>query len=85
MLHRVSATFTATHLVAMFGIAVLAPSVLYATGTFTNVAVTDATTGATATVDGAHRMRIYDSVAGYTQNPINAVNITDLASSSKAI
>jgi hypothetical protein len=60
VLHRVSTTFTATHLVAMFGIAVLAPSVLYATGTFTSVAVTDATTGATATVDAAHRMRIYE-------------------------
>ena len=77
ILHRLSETFTATHLVVLFGIAVLAPSVLYATGTFTNVAVTDASSNATAQVDLSHRLRTYDLSAGYTTNPAYAVNITD--------
>ncbi|HEY1962827.1 MAG TPA: hypothetical protein VGG69_10445, partial [Rhizomicrobium sp.] len=37
------------------------------------------------TVDPAHRMRTYDSVAGYTDNPAYAVNISDLASSSTGL
>src|SRR4051812_10499297 len=77
ILHRLSETFTATHLVLLFGIAVLAPSVLYATGTFTNVAVTDSASGTTAQVDALRRLHTYDVYAGYLANPVYTVNISE--------
>ena len=82
MLRRLTETFTATHLVALFAIAVAAPSALYAVTTFTNVAVTDSGTGATAYVDAGRKVWTYDPIANYTRNPAYAVNIVDFANSS---
>ena len=78
MLRRLSETFTATHLVAMFGIAVLAPTTLYAVAV-SNVTITDANTGATAYVDAGRKLWTNDVVNDYTRNPVNAVNISDLS------
>src|SRR5437870_4876164 len=85
MLRRLSETFTATHLVLIIAIAVLAPSAVYATVSYSNVAITDATAGNTAAVDGGRKLSTYDPVAGYTRNPQFTVNISDLSSSSTGV
>ena len=75
MFKKLSETFTATHLVAMFGIAVLAPGAVYAV-TESNVVITDAKSGATASVGVSHNLNVYDPIAGYANNPANYVKIT---------
>ena len=76
MLRKLSETFTATHLVALVGIAVLAPTTVFAVNSVTNIAITDAKSGDTATVGVSHNLNVYDPIAGYANNPLNYVRIS---------
>ena len=75
MLHKLSETFTATHLTAILVAAIFAPTALYAV-TYTNVAITDAKSGSTAYVDPTHHLNTYDPIAGYANNPANYVKMS---------
>jgi hypothetical protein len=74
MFRKLAESFTATHVTAIFIAAILVPSAAYAV-TYSNVAITDATSGTTAMVDGSRRLHTYDSLAALTNNPKNLVNI----------
>jgi hypothetical protein len=66
--------FSGTHIVAAFGISVLAPTTLYAVA-FTPVAITDPVSGRQAAVDAGRRLYTYDPIADYANIPANYVQI----------
>jgi hypothetical protein len=73
--------FSGTHLTVLTCAAVLASSAAYGVSV-TSVAITDPSTGKQSLVDNGRRLSTYDQIAGYTNNPAFAVNISDFSYSS---
>jgi hypothetical protein len=67
--------FTGTHLTIAFAIAVMAPSALYATVSYTAVGVVNPNTGTLAYVDVSGSLHTSDEYAYYRNNPLNYVQI----------
>jgi hypothetical protein len=67
--------FTGTHLTIAFAIAVLAPSALYATVSYTAVGIVNPNTGTLGYVDASGSLHTSDEYAYYRNNPLNYVQI----------
>jgi hypothetical protein len=67
--------FTGAQLTIMTCAAIVVPGALYATVTYTPVAIIDPNTGSLAAVDSARRLWTYNPIEAYTNNPGYLVNI----------
>jgi hypothetical protein len=79
MERRLFGLFTGWQLTILGCVALLAPGALYATVTFSPVALVDPTTGAKSLVDSGRRLYVYDPIAGYRNLPSDLVNIQFIA------
>ena len=70
MFRKILESFNATHITAIIIAAMITPGAVYAV-TESNVVITDAKSGATASVGVSHNLNVYDPIAGYANNPAN--------------